>query len=664
MSQIAELFEEDDEDDDEAEGDATYEPWTPEDIHICCVFCGVPVGLSACETVGDDFFVNTAQALPVGSNNPSAYGTIHRTWPGYLKCGNKVYDAIRLDETGEHDWAVPAHACCVDILYYRMWKRDMDCLRPFTDWLNENSEEVTRASRWIGKLLEPIDYGHAVMALDAWTVAMRTAKVSLSMMPALRSLLANPLLLPPLRITHEENVVHRLSDVIAKVDRTDGLPFAKANARLFKRMKRLSLVFYADEELAADAQSADIITPTTHISKLHVFTLPKTQTGIGSLSLLPLEIIAHISTFLTAAALVRLEMTCHTACTFVRSPHLSSTWQILCLQRGWADIDRYGQLRTPHCPAIQHPHLVRWREYYGECSASPAARNFERIVSLIECILDAHADDPVWLDACASDDDSDGGAGGEGDVEPEDEADWGWMIHPLDLNEVIAAVRRGRWPAARLYLARGGDPDALGTCGTSLLYRAVEADHVRVMETLQAAGCSFEADYPDGRNILTVAAASGSLTALRALLNFAGEKRWGLAERDKGGLTPLMAALMHGREEIAEYLVELGEPLGIEADVVLLACKKASPTLIRLILPLRSPGCDLNAANEDGRMLVSHVVERGDDFTEVLQILVDAGVDVNATDTDGKTAYDVAIAWADGSHAAALSAFGGRPAMG
>ncbi|DAZ96010.1 TPA: hypothetical protein N0F65_008989, partial [Lagenidium giganteum] len=216
-----------------------------------------------------------------------------------------------------------------------------------------------------------------------------------------------------------------------------------------------------------------------------------------------------------------------------------------------------------------------------------------------------------------------------------------FLLGPLAQLDVDARDQHGDTPLA-LYaahghlglvdklLAHGADLASVNAKGQTALHRACEADQVEVVAFLQAR-CRAAGDHAlaqrlhaldrDGRSPLHVAAEKGFVECARQLLDVQDElTQMLLWQWDPQGRTALHVAVQHSQLDVA---------------TLLLAC---------------AGGSALANGYDHLRRYPLHLAVEAHQATQLIQLLVANGADVNATDERG----DTALHWA---------AFAGREAV-
>jgi ankyrin repeat protein len=171
-------------------------------------------------------------------------------------------------------------------------------------------------------------------------------------------------------------------------------------------------------------------------------------------------------------------------------------------------------------------------------------------------------------------------------------------------SRVTEAVLFGSRDALCDALASGGNPDEAENGISALTLACIQKREDLVSELLRH-NADFKARDPDGVTVLHTAAGIGSSEIVRMLLDRGADKE----SRTGVGQTPLMAAARSGDEETVRQLLAAG----------------ANP----------------NLTDDYGRNALHWAAVGGDQATIFLD-LIEAGADVDAATTDGKTSIDYA----------------------
>ncbi|KAL6852273.1 hypothetical protein ACO1O0_006814 [Amphichorda felina] len=172
------------------------------------------------------------------------------------------------------------------------------------------------------------------------------------------------------------------------------------------------------------------------------------------------------------------------------------------------------------------------------------------------------------------------------------------------------AVERGHYPAARYLLQHGVDINGSHDTHTAL-HKAVWKSNTAMVRLLLDHGA--ELNLQNHRNetplnlLIFMDKEEGNLGRLRMLLQAGADP----SIPDEDGAIPFTNALLQGRLELAEELLEYGH------DVNMTTCARSGKTVLMEVA--------------------------GSATSRAVQWLLDRGADINAVSKDGKTALDMAI---------------------
>jgi ankyrin repeat protein len=204
---------------------------------------------------------------------------------------------------------------------------------------------------------------------------------------------------------------------------------------------------------------------------------------------------------------------------------------------------------------------------------------------------------------------------------------------------------------------------ALGGCDeppspTLNLYRAVHTGDLDQIKRHLFWKTEINQAGPDGDYPLHVAVRQGRVVIARELIDHGAQ----LDARDALGRTPLHVALANGKVQAAELLLQRGADDDLQRLLFELVAEQAlDRDTIELLV---GRGVDLNARDDEGQAPLHRAVATGN--LKLAKQLINAGADVNLTDSRGRTALEIADAHADDEPTmlTLLEQYGAKRALG
>ena len=237
---------------------------------------------------------------------------------------------------------------------------------------------------------------------------------------------------------------------------------------------------------------------------------------------------------------------------------------------------------------------------------------------------------------------------------------------------LMAGVLYGDADTVRLLLDSGADPNIRNEAGaTALMWATDDPEKTRLLLTK---GADAKARSEDGRTPLLIAAGRfGSSAVVKLLLDAGADpsvKAHGLA----GPTTPLSQAAHSGDETVLRLLIKSGADVkGAGALPLILALNAGSPKCVDLLLKsadtatrkmalgfiappfgqlafgdggtvqlLLDHGADVKATDPAGRTMLMLAASTDKLPVEIVKTFLQRGADVHAKSADGKTAFDFA----------------------
>ncbi|MBM9538543.1 ankyrin repeat domain-containing protein [Desulfobulbus alkaliphilus] len=180
------------------------------------------------------------------------------------------------------------------------------------------------------------------------------------------------------------------------------------------------------------------------------------------------------------------------------------------------------------------------------------------------------------------------------------------------------AISRGHPDVVEYLLAKGAKANETDGKGSTLLHLAARVGNVRMAANLLDHGADLRTKDNRGRTVLHEAAAAGSLEMIGWLL----DQGLDVAVTDMDGKTPVELAFEHNQSDVVAIFTEQG--MTVFDDLLEAAGSGEAEDVRRHLLR----GANLSAVDLDGNTAL-HLASAGG-YLDVAEILVDAGIDVNA----------------------------------
>jgi ankyrin repeat protein len=178
-------------------------------------------------------------------------------------------------------------------------------------------------------------------------------------------------------------------------------------------------------------------------------------------------------------------------------------------------------------------------------------------------------------------------------------------------------------------MAPGLGPDAQGKTPHDWAFDSDNAEVAVILLIEQGARLSSETD-----TLLTAAARKGRAKVVQFLL----DNKWDPSLPDGSGKTPLVHAVMDRHYEAVDVLLK-SQKVDVNAfsqrgtTPLLLASFNGDAKVAKLLI---DNGANVEARNKTGRTAF-HIAAKHDRNVNILFVLLNAGVDLNATDRQGDT---------------------------
>ena len=172
----------------------------------------------------------------------------------------------------------------------------------------------------------------------------------------------------------------------------------------------------------------------------------------------------------------------------------------------------------------------------------------------------------------------------------------------------------------------------------TVLHLAVDEEHTDVMQVLIDAGAYISTQNYDGLSHLHYACSWGALDVVKMLVRAGAE----VSATDDAGCTCLIFAARYGNTKIVRYLVRLPEvelsDRDVDNDTALHLAAKGNHTDVAQVLI--DAGADIDAVNNFGCSPLHSACASG--ALSIVKMLVRAGAEVHATNDKGRTCLHLA----------------------
>ncbi len=200
---------------------------------------------------------------------------------------------------------------------------------------------------------------------------------------------------------------------------------------------------------------------------------------------------------------------------------------------------------------------------------------------------------------------------------------------------LIMAAEAGRIKIVEALLGAGARRDAVNRTGGSALTQAAQGGHLGIVKLILA---GLEPAVPQCRTALECAIVAGQRQVVETLIAAGVDPN---QPSPASGSLPLVAAVEHGRREIAAFLIDhdtkVNAPDDLGVTALSMAAQDGDEALVTLLI---ERGADPNISNAQGVTPLMKAALQG--FTSVAERLLAAGADVNARLADGRSAPDLA----------------------
>ncbi|KAL1527097.1 hypothetical protein AB1Y20_015780 [Prymnesium parvum] len=207
------------------------------------------------------------------------------------------------------------------------------------------------------------------------------------------------------------------------------------------------------------------------------------------------------------------------------------------------------------------------------------------------------------------------------------------LIDRVGRTPLSDAIRQGHTQCAHAIREAGGALLYDEATASGELCEMARCGNIEGIMLLLSGGCSVNAADYDLRTCMHLAASSGNLLVVEALI----EHKCDLNAKDRWGGTPLADAVREGHGQIARVLRAAGAELsfGEEIEAAAMLCSLALAGDSKGVKMLLDAGAPVNARNRDGRSCL-HVSSAMGNLS-VMGALLQGKADINLIDNDQRT---------------------------
>ena len=209
----------------------------------------------------------------------------------------------------------------------------------------------------------------------------------------------------------------------------------------------------------------------------------------------------------------------------------------------------------------------------------------------------------------------------------------GESVYPL-----ACAIVDNKYDIVKALIKKGADVNAEAGEGYSILTASVyTSGNVDIIKLLLDSGADVNKIDGAGRAALHYAVVVATNPAItRLLIDYGAD----VNKLNKEGYTPLYYAAWHGNIDIFNYLIEQGADIkGFNnAGRTILHAASYGKQNIELIKLIAESGVDINAGDKDGMTALLYAAKNSG--LEIIRYLIDKGADIKAKDNKGKTFLD------------------------
>ncbi|XP_065574984.1 serine/threonine-protein phosphatase 6 regulatory ankyrin repeat subunit A-like [Artemia franciscana] len=204
----------------------------------------------------------------------------------------------------------------------------------------------------------------------------------------------------------------------------------------------------------------------------------------------------------------------------------------------------------------------------------------------------------------------------------------------------FAAVE-GHTETVEYLMQSGTDVNLKNEKGTSPLHFAALKGHTRTVEYLIQSGADVNIRNDYGKTPLHFAAVEGHTETVEYLIQSGAD----VNVKNEKGTSPLHFAALKGHTRTVEYLIQSGADVNVKNEdgtsPIHLSCSSGSISISQICECLLKYGAYVNSKDKYGMTALHYASQSGD--KECVATLLEHGSDIDITDGNDRTAFDLAV---------------------